>query len=574
MSGNNTPDQAQHQDAYETDNTPGPQQSEGDNESSNLPNHDPLHPLAVQMACQEVIQRLNSNPVLAQHAWGSALITAPAAISVMAVCLKAAAERQAAGIRVQNVTIKDPITGDIVGTLPSDYLYSNLQHCNDIGRHAFVDAQNRMSYLNSIARGMVGEDGNLGYIVELLENPEDAKHDLKPEIDRIKAAATLCLQSAQGLGRNVWYWNLVMCHLKTSVQTLNGKIGEEKENMARKKDEATELQEGWKLEEMIAEGGITTLNNQLSEAQKAVSNAREELERLQGEEPPAKSAALDDLDMACEAFPHIEDSKKSRQIAINWVINKQRSHFIAQAGAERLEQQSQAMKKLDEAREDERRCFRVVETARSRYLEKNYNLLRAKAGIGRIARELNRLGSRKTELDDIIRILENSTRELSQMKTYLDQLLTLFQAIVGLVEDTIMNHLENFLGPITRRSEKHRGRTVNRKLSTLAKRKILSAALQIQGQFSAIADISHAYVDVSSRYIRPAINKMEMLGGTSTNDPEWPALCEEFQNWCHDAASGIEHMVKETGEKMQENLRTEVTKLQRRAIEATEMGDE
>jgi hypothetical protein len=40
---------------------------------------------------------------------------------------------------------------------------------------------------------------------------------------------------------------------------------------------------------------------------------------------------------------------------------------------------------------------------------------------------------------------------------------------------------------------------------------MMSTALQMQGRFSAIADISTAYITVSTDYIRPAINEMKSL---------------------------------------------------------------
>jgi hypothetical protein len=77
----------------------------------------PLNTQAVQAVCREVIQRLNRNPVLAHSTWGSALTAAPSAIAVMAMCLKTAAERQAAGIKVDSRAVVDDM-GVQLGELP------------------------------------------------------------------------------------------------------------------------------------------------------------------------------------------------------------------------------------------------------------------------------------------------------------------------------------------------------------------------------------------------------------------------------------------------------------------------
>ena len=80
-----------------------------------------------------------------------------------------------------------------------------------------------MSYLESVSRSMIGEGGSIGYIVELLEDPEDARDNLGPEIQRIKDVANGCHINATEVVRKFNYWNLVICHLKKAVMSLNSK---------------------------------------------------------------------------------------------------------------------------------------------------------------------------------------------------------------------------------------------------------------------------------------------------------------------------------------------------------------
>jgi hypothetical protein len=88
----------------------------------------------------------------------------------------------------------------------SKYFHTNLQHCSDVGRLAFLDAQRRMSTIAATAQRMIGEQGSIGYIIDLLEDPEDARYDLKPI--EIKAKFE--------------YWYLVLIHLKNTSFSKRG----------------------------------------------------------------------------------------------------------------------------------------------------------------------------------------------------------------------------------------------------------------------------------------------------------------------------------------------------------------
>jgi hypothetical protein len=98
--------------------------------------------------------------------------------------------------------------------------------------------------------------------------------------------------------------------------------------------------------------------------------------------------------------------------------------------------------------------------------------------------------------------------------------------------------------------------------------------LQLQGQFSAIADISRAYVQVSNSYIRPAINKMELLAGVKPTDPRWPRLLGDFNQWCYNAIEEIDRLVDNVNKEMRTNLESQITALQQRAIEAAAAEDD
>jgi len=95
---------------------------------------------------------------------------------------------------------------------------------------------------------------------------------------------------------------------------------------------------------------------------------------------------------------------------------------------------------------------------------------------------------------------------------------------------------------------------------------MMSTALQMQGRFSAIADIATAYITVSADYIRPAINEMEIL--STMTESEWQIKSQEFINKCDKLMTDIDEVAKETSANVDKNMSRHINALQRRAIEA------
>jgi hypothetical protein len=95
---------------------------------------------------------------------------------------------------------------------------------------------------------------------------------------------------------------------------------------------------------------------------------------------------------------------------------------------------------------------------------------------------------------------------------------------------------------------------------------LLRNAFELQGRFSAIADISALYVHVSQNYIRPGINKMESLSALS--DSEYLIQMNEFNNWCTDAAQKIEDLAQTENSSMRRKMERNIQSLRQRLIEA------
>lgn len=99
-----------------------------------------------------------------------------------------------------------------------------MQHCSDVGRLAFLDAQNVMNVIRSTALRMTATEGSIAYILELLEDPEDARYNLKPEMETIKKTAQKCLENAQQITAKFKYWHCVILHLKKTSLSKRGKF--------------------------------------------------------------------------------------------------------------------------------------------------------------------------------------------------------------------------------------------------------------------------------------------------------------------------------------------------------------
>ena len=91
-----------------------------------------------------------------------------------------------------------------------------------MGKIAFRDAQQGMNSIRATAQSMIAPEGSIACIVDLLEDPEDARYNLKPEIEAVKKTANKCLQSAKGITEKFEYWHLVIMHLHQTSLSKRG----------------------------------------------------------------------------------------------------------------------------------------------------------------------------------------------------------------------------------------------------------------------------------------------------------------------------------------------------------------
>ena len=103
---------------------PGPPDSDGNSEraprsngQSETRDRRAAYALTLQKACNTAVQRVKNNNIIANSNWASPLAAAPSAISTMAILLKTAEMKAAAGLEIESQDVKNE-EGVVVGTLP------------------------------------------------------------------------------------------------------------------------------------------------------------------------------------------------------------------------------------------------------------------------------------------------------------------------------------------------------------------------------------------------------------------------------------------------------------------------
>jgi hypothetical protein len=208
------------------------------------------------------------------------------------------------------------------------YLHTNLRHCSDLGRLAFFNAQDRMSTILATAKRMISKGGSIDYIVDVLQDPEDARYNLKPEIEVIKMTANRCLDSAKDITAMFEYWYLAIVHLRQTSLSRNSKcffhfptktqaavnvandnipkdeIVKEKEATLTKKAGAAQDQQKYKVEEAALKAKFLNIEKQLRAAKLDVDRAQIEVDRLHFEPIIPEPSALEEIARVQKLVPN------------------------------------------------------------------------------------------------------------------------------------------------------------------------------------------------------------------------------------------------------------------------------
>ncbi|OAL46817.1 hypothetical protein IQ07DRAFT_682939 [Pyrenochaeta sp. DS3sAY3a] len=550
----------------------------------------------VQKACRQALKTAKRENVLMNSEWAAPLEAAPTAIIVMAFLIKTAANEKVAGLEVKSTEVMDETGMEHVGTLPSKYFHTNLMHCSDIGRLAFLDAQNRMQKISVVSRSMMKDGGRLSYIVELLEDAEDAKYNLKPEMELLKKQATECSEECELIQKKFEYWHFVINHLsKNALDNIAG-IREDGKTIANSKQEAKISKKAYSIEEQAIRDSIKDLRENVTKANQKVLKAEKEVTRLNNLPPLPEPDHFDELAMAQQLAPeeahvqrqrgffsdlasglfgtskkHHREDEDARDAHYAKHLDRQKK-IIEESRSERQRLIKQAKDRRNEAREEVNRLENELDEKQSELASKKDGLSQAQQNLAKASADLERLDREELELKEILSILKESTHELGKLKTQLGRLRVFFATMENNISKNAMHEVDAFLEILGRNIRRNDEDVETLRLRGASKRKVLSSAMQIQGQFSVIADVSAAYVTVSDQYIRKAIDKMEDLA--TIEDSKWPGARQEFTKWCNDAVKGINGVAKQASANMAPNMQKRIGLLQTLAIEAAEDNEE
>ncbi|KAM5364528.1 hypothetical protein ACJA88_012966 [Fusarium oxysporum] len=399
--------------------------------------------LALQMSCRDVVKTIKASDLLMSNEWAKPLTHAPNAISIMALCLKTAAVREAANIKVRDKEITDE-TGKIIGLLPSEYFRTNLQHCADIGRLAFLDAQKRMNNLQSVARSMIAPEGTIAYIIDLLSDLEDAEDNLPGAMKRLETNAENFKADAEAITKKFEYWERVIMHLLKNSQDA-GSMAEEKRTQntvdAVKADAERQTRE---REEEDAKQAIQEQQKLLQMARREVEEAQRRLNALLDrpliEEPSAWGKGCNRQRMGYlfgSSDSEVAAENKHRKDHVESIVNE-RQAYIAKAAEHREMQRRMAQAQLDEARGNETRLWEELNKQAEKLSISHHSLTKAKHDLAKTHAELERLCSEKIELEQIMRILEESMRRLTELKKEVEEMALFFSRVQTVITTTAL----------------------------------------------------------------------------------------------------------------------------------------
>ncbi|KAL2167851.1 hypothetical protein VTG60DRAFT_718 [Thermothelomyces hinnuleus] len=441
-----------------------------------------------------------------------------------------------------------------------------------------------MDYVHKAAISIIRNGGKVESILEMLENIEDARVNLKPEMQSVKRTAETCMERVRSLTENFQYWYWMICCLKNNVLesrgTVQAKVNKNENDMEKAKNDKLKHSE----KEQVAQNTIKELQDLLAEAKTRVQAAQKEVDRLASLPPIPEPDFAEELLHAERAIPTTERDRGLIGNLKKKMFGESDKDFAArQAHYRDLEQRRKEymegkMKQRDSERKDAAARLKAARdyevglqnkiTKAVEDLSKNKNrLVDAQANLAKTEAQFKRLGEQKLELDDVLKILDESSRQLSDLKEQVNGLVAFFKSILEEVSATVDNDVEGFLATIERGVQTFGDTNIisNINLRKPAQRRIRSTALQIQGSFSGIRDITGTYVAISDRYILPAINKMEKLSATKGN--EWDAKSEEFVRWCRQSMLEIEEITRAAADGLESNMTERVSYLQH-AIES------
>ncbi|KAF3091753.1 hypothetical protein TWF102_008731 [Orbilia oligospora] len=541
-------------------------------QNSNL-NGDP-HKYMIQKSLPKLIQKI-AQEASTNNNWAPALRAAPAAISVMATCLVASTSKVAGAIEVNPTGV---IPGGEEIKLPHKYLSTNLQYCSDLGRIAFSEAQNSMHRLRGYAEYMTDTDGLISNILEMLEDEDAARYNLRTAMEDLQENADRCKKETNSIkGKFQMLLDFIMALQNAAIEKQNDTQIRQKQNSdrVRRRDEERKAHIA-RIE--FCRGEVERLKEELSAAH---DDWRKSKETVDGLALVSSLDAVVDIDDEV-IFKEPEVKYEAPQENVGYAVGFKHSLFGKSAsrkadeerGRKEAKEDHEKRQKNERARYDEKlekllqkrqhelnvakeeaqerlktaqTTFEMVQTklehAKTELSVTKEQHLQAKLDLDASQADLEALANEKIELKDILAIIESSIKSLKQMKQYVDDMCEFFKEVSTEVQNTMDGPMHKFLTKIDNAAIASGNRKGSREIENLNvdqvnKGQLAQAALRLQGKLSIIGDVAGVYVSISKLYIKPGINKMEGL--TYLSHSEYTLQLAEFKEWCSNSVEEIE----------------------------------
>ncbi|KAK6331950.1 hypothetical protein TWF718_002487 [Orbilia javanica] len=560
------------------------------------------HKHETQEPLRKLIKQLAEDALRDFTGWAPALRAAPNAISAMATCLVASTAEAAGAIEINPIGVV-PGVGKI--EFPHKHLSTNLQHCSDLGRIAFSEAQNSMHRLQGYTQYMTGTDGLISNILEMLKDNEAARYNLRTAMEHLRENADRCKKETESIQRRFkMLLDFIMALQNAALEKLNDAkvqqtINTKRVSVCESKKESTQKAYTTAIESCKEE--VNRLKDEYSSAQDGLQKAKRVLDELPlgpsldaaaadsktfFTEPDVKLEAPNMSDGLLQYFKHAVVGKSSsrkaeearalkeaqqeyeRQLqAVNDQRQKKIDGLLKQRQNELNVAKEEAQKRIETAQSTFEAVKKQLEAAKTKLKETENNPLKEKLDLDASRASLEALKNEKIELKDILIIIKSSIKSLMETKGRIDDMCQFFHGVSIEVHNAVDDPMATFLSGIDTSApasgnQKYSQRIEKLEVNEISKNQLYQTALHLQGKLSIISDVAGVYVIISKSYIKPGINKMEALAYLEPS--EYATEQAEFIRWCVKSVKEIETFSCEQGKVMIDRMKNGVWDMARK----------
>ncbi|TVY67615.1 hypothetical protein Focb16_v002486 [Fusarium oxysporum f. sp. cubense] len=150
----------------------------------------------------QVINEMKSSLIF-QISWEQLLQAAPTAISSMGACFIASSSPKA-------VVQLDPPKDKAFLYLRYTSIQANLVECGNMGRMAFLEAEDKMGVIQLTSQVI---NGKINDIIPTIADPPSAKKMLRPQLQTLSRGAQTCLDASIAMDKKFTDWLLYVCEM-------------------------------------------------------------------------------------------------------------------------------------------------------------------------------------------------------------------------------------------------------------------------------------------------------------------------------------------------------------------------